>query len=459
MKESDFSRRDFLGAAAVAAGAGLILSGCGKSETKVSFVDVAPDGPPLKAGLIGCGGRGTGAAQNFLKAGPNLSIVALADVFDDQLQKARGTLERKNKQKIEDSRCYVGFDAYKKLIESDVDIVLLATPPHFRPAHFEAAVEAKKNIFMEKPVAVDPVGIRSILASAEKAKAYNLSVVTGTQRRHQRQYVSTQAQVAAGRIGKIVGARCSWAQGQLWFKPKQEGWSDMEGMLRDWVNWSWLSGDHIVEQHVHNIDVIHWFAGAFPVKAVGYGGRMRRVTGDQYDFFSVEFTFSAGQDKDGKEREGGFHNASYCRQIDGCKNDISEYIWGTEGFTNCKDTIFDKEGNIVWQYVEDSKSEPGKKSDPGYSAVNPYDQEHVDLVTAIRTNKPLNEAEATAKSTLAAIMGRMSAYTGKEVTLEQVMTSDLKLGPKEYVLGPVADIKPEVPVPGTSKAAKPAAED
>ncbi len=456
MKESDFSRRDFLGAAAAAAGAGLILSGCGKAEQKVTFVDVAPDGQPIKAGLIGCGGRGTGAAQNFLKAGPNLSIVALADVFDDQLQKARKTLENKNKQKIEDSRCYVGFDAYRKLLDSDVDLILLATPPHFRPLHFEAAVEAKKNIFMEKPVAVDPVGARSILASAEKAKAYNLSVVTGTQRRHQRQYVATQAQVAAGRIGKIVGARCSWNQGQLWFKPRQDGWSDMEAMLRDWVNWAWLSGDHIVEQHVHNIDVINWFANAYPIKAVGFGGRMRRMTGDQYDFFSVEFTYSAGQDKEGKEKEGGMHAASYCRQIDGCKNDISEYVWGTDGSTNCKDTIFDKEGNIVWQYQEIDK-ETGKNMDPGRSMVNPYDQEHVDLVTAIRTSKPINEAEATAKSTLAAIMGRISAYTGKEVTLEQAMSSDLRLGPKEYALGPV-DIKPEVPVPGISKAAKPAEE-
>ncbi len=454
MTESDFSRRDFLGAAAVAAGAGMILAGCGKSETKVNFVDVAPDGQPLKAGLIGCGGRGTGAAQQFIKAGPNLSIVALADTFEDQLAKARKTLEGKNKQKIEDSRCYVGFDAYKKLIESDIDVVLLATPPHFRPMHFEAAVEAKKHIFMEKPVAVDPVGARSIMASAEKAKSYNLSVVTGTQRRHQRQYVATQAQVAAGMIGKVTGARCSWLQGQLWFKEKKEGWSDMEAMLRDWVNWTWLSGDHIVEQHVHNIDVINWFAGSFPIKAVGFGGRMRRVTGDQYDFFTVEYTYSAGQDKDGKELEGGMRNASYCRQIDGCKNDISEYVWGTQGSTNCKDKIFDLKGNVIWQYTEVSK-DPEKKLEPGESAFNAYEQEHVDLVTAIRTNKPLNEAEATAKSTLAAIMGRMSAYTGKEVTLEQAMSSDLKLGPKEYVLGP-SEIKAEVAVPGISKAAKPA---
>jgi len=454
MKESDFTRRDFIGAATVA-GAGLLLASCaGKTYPKVSFVDKAPDGPLLKAGLVGCGGRGTGAANQFMKAGNNLQIVALADMFEDRLQQARKSIESKSNQKVEDSRCYLGFDAYKKLIESDVDVVLLATPPHFRPLHFEAAVDAKKHIFMEKPVAVDPTGARSILASAEKAKAYNLCVVTGTQRRHQRPYVETQSRVAAGAIGKIVAARASWMQGQLWFKPRQDGWSDMEAMLRDWVNWTWLSGDHIVEQHVHNIDVINWFAGAFPVKAVGLGARHRRVTGDQYDFFTVDFTFAGAKDKDGKDTDG-FHMTSLCRQIDGCKNDVSEFVWGTEGSTNCKDKIFDKDGNVVWQYQEISK-DPNEKLDPGKSKFDPYEQEHVDLVTAIRTNQPINEAEGTAKSTLAAIMGRISAYTGKEVTLEQVMSSDLKIGPKEYVLGPSELIKPEIAVPGTSKTAKPA---
>ncbi len=453
MSESDFTRRDFIGAATVA-GAGLLLASCsGKTYPRVTFVDKAPDGPLLRAGLVGCGGRGTEAANQFLKAGNNLQIVALADMFDDRLQKAKATIEAKSNQKIDNSRCYLGFDAFKKVVESDVDVVLLATPPHFRPLHFEAAVDAKKHVFMEKPVAVDPLGARSILASAEKAKAYNLCVVTGTQRRHQRPYVETQSRIAAGAIGKIVAARASWMQGQLWYKPRQEGWTDMEAMLRDWVNWTWLSGDHIVEQHVHNLDVINWFAGDFPVKAVGLGARQRRVTGDQYDFFTVDFIYPGTKDKDGKDRDG-FHMTSLCRQIDGCKNDISEFVWGTEGSTNCKDTIYDKDGNIAWQYQEVSK-DPNEKLDPGRSKFNPYEQEHVDLVNAIRTNQPINEAAGTAKSTLAAIMGRVSAYTGKEVTLEQIMASDLKLGPKEYALGPV-DIKPEIPVPGTSKSAKPA---
>src|SRR5512140_3751416 len=224
----------------------------------------------------------------------------------------------------------------------------------------------------------------------------------------------------------------------------------MEAMLRDWVNWSWLSGDHIVEQHVHNIAVIDWFVGAYPVKAVSMGGRLRRVTGDQYDFLSTDFT-----------DENGMHLLSQCRQIDGCANEISEYLVGSEGSTNCRGTIWHKEGKIVWQYQEAEKEQetPGQVTmlDPERSDISPYDQEHVDRVTAIRTNKPINEAENTAKSTLTAIMARLSAYTGKETTWEQMMSLDLKLGPTEFAMGPVPSITATVPVPGTSKAV-PAAE-
>jgi predicted dehydrogenase len=450
MEKPDFSRRDFFGTAAVV-GAGVLMASCTSSKTfpKLNFTDAAPDGPMLKAGLIGCGGRGTGAAENFMKAGPNLSIVAVADLFQDKIDRCLKRLESKYKQTVPAERQYTGFDAYKKLIDSEIDIVLMASPPHFRPTHFEYAVDAKKHVFMEKPVAVDPVGARSILASGEKAKAYNLNVVTGTQRRHQRQYLENYEHIKNGAIGKIVAARCYWNQGQLWFKPKAEGQSDMEAMLRDWVNWSWLSGDHIVEQHVHNIDVINWFIGAYPVKAVSMGGRMRRPTGDQFDFFSTDFTY-----------ENGVHLLSQCRQIDGCANEISEYLVGTEGSTNCRGTIWDKEGKVVWQYQEVSKDEDtkGQMMDPEKSAVSPYDQEHVDLITAIRTNKPINEAENTAKSTLTAVMARLSAYTGKETTWEQMMSADLKLGPAEYAMGPVPAIQAVIPIPGTTKNAPAPAE-
>jgi predicted dehydrogenase len=433
-KESNFNRRGFIGAV-TAVGAGVLLTRCSKTYPKLTFVDKAPDGPILKAGLVGCGGRGTGAAQDFLKAGPNLQITALADVFGDRVQDTRKILQEKANQKIADDHCFIGFDGCKKLIDSGVDIVILATPPHFRAEHFEAAVDAKKHVFMEKPVAVDPVGCRSVMASGEKAKSFNLSVATGTQRRHQREYIETYNRVATGAIGKITSVRIYWNQSQLWYKEQKKEWSDMEAMIRDWVNWRWLSGDHIVEQHVHNLDVAHWFLGETPEKAVGMGGRARRVTGDQFDFFAIDYTMANG-----------VHIASMCRQVDGCINNVSEYVVGTEGSTNCKDTIFDKEGKVVWQYQEAGK-------EPGKSAFNPYEQEHVDLVTAIRTNQPINEASNVAKSTLMGVMGRIAAYTGQEVTWSQMMESSLKLGPKEYALGPV-DIKAEIPVPGSAKKSK-----
>jgi predicted dehydrogenase len=444
-KNSELTRRDFIGAATVA-GAGVLLASCGtktKTYPTITFANKAPDGAPLKAGLIGCGGRGTGAAANFLQAGPNLKITAMADMFEDHMKKCREQLAKEASVQVADDHCFLGFDAYKKVIDSDVDIIILATPPHFRPEHFNAAVDAKKHVFMEKPVAVDSPGIRTILGAGEKAKQYNLCVVTGTQRRHQPEYVETQSRVANGAIGKVVAARGYWNGPAVWHHPKQQGWSDMEAMLRDWVNWCWLSGDHIVEQHVHNLDVIAWFSGLYPVKAVGMGSRQQRVTGDQYDNFAVDYLFADGM-----------HALSTCRQIDGCANNVSEFVVGSEGLTNCRNTIYDLDGKAVWKHgVTDP--EALKKVTLGQAAadekgkVNPYDQEHVDLVTAIRTSKLINEVENVAKSTLMAIMGRMAAYTGTEITWEQAMSSEVRLGPTEYKMGPVA-MKVQIPVPGVA---------
>jgi len=428
--KGDFSRRTFIGAVA-AVGAGAVLASCKKTYPPVTFVDVAPDGPVLKAGLIGCGERGTGAALNFLKAGPNLKIVALGDVLQDHMDKCRANLLKKAQHQVADDHCFIGFDAYKKVLEADVDLVLCATPPHFRPQHFDAAVDAKKHCFLEKPCAVDAPGVRSILATGQKAAAYHLCVVTGTQRRHDRAYQETYNRVAHGAIGQIVGATARWNGGQLWYAPRKKGWSDMEAMIRDWVNWRWLSGDHIVEQHVHNLDTILWFTGMNPTKVIGGGGRVQRVTGDQYDHFNLQFTYPNGGILE-----------SMCRQIDGCANEVSEYVVGTEGYTNCKNTIYDLKDNVVWKYQE-----PGQ--DPGKTKFNPYDQEHVDFVTAIRTNQPINEAEHVAHATLTAIMGRTAAYTGKEVKWDEIMDSQERLGPTEYAMGPVP-IKAEVPVPGNA---------
>ena len=431
----ELNRRQFISLGTVAA-AGLLI-GCESKKKTYDFPpfrDQALDGAPLTAALIGCGGRGTGAAINFLNSGPNLSITMLVDLFPDRIASCRKTIKGKTGGEIQDDKCILGFEGFKKAMESDVDIVILATPPHFRPEHFEAAVEARKHIFMEKPVAVDPVGIRMVIASSKKAEALGLVVGTGTQRRHQRDYVATYKQIVEGAIGEILSANCYWNQKQLWYRQPQPKWSEMEYMIRDWVNWTWLSGDHIVEQHVHNIDVIHWFTGLRPVKALGFGARQRRVTGNQYDFFSIDFEFE--------------HNIrvhSMCRQINGCDDNVSEYVRGSEGYSNCQNTIYNPDGSIKWQY-EYPKDEEGNSM--GRVSKSPYDQEHIDLVTAIRENKPYTEAENTAISTMAAIMGRISAYTGKETSWDEMMGSNLKLGPKEYALGPV-DVDKEIPVSGS----------
>ncbi len=430
-EKRDFNRRTFMGAVA-AVGAGAVLASCKKSYPPVTFVDAAPDGPVLKAGLIGCGNRGTGAALNFLKAGPNLKIVALADVLKDHQDVCRQELAKNAQVQVADDHCFIGFDAYKKVLAADVDLVLLATPPHFRPVHFDAAVDAKKHIFLEKPCAVDAPGVRSILATGQKAAAYNLCVVSGTLWRHDRPHRETYNRVSHGAIGQILGARSRYNVGQLWYAPRKKGWSDMEAMIRDWVNWRWLSGDHIVEQFVHNLNTVLWFTGMTPTKAVGAGGRVQRVTGDQYDHFNVEFSYPNGGIND-----------SMCRQVDGCANEVSDYLLGTEGYTNCKDTIFDLTGKVVWKYQEEGQ-------DPGKTKFNPYDQEHVDFVNAIRTNQPMNEAEHLAHSTLIGILGRTAAYTGKEVKWEEMMDSNERLGPTEYAMGPVP-IKAEIPVPGNAE--------
>ena len=445
MSEKNVSRRNFLTKTAAAGtlsliGMNALLNSCSKSAPKdlvlPPLLGKAPDGKKLTAGLIGCGGRGKGAALDFLAAGNDLEVTALGDVLQDRLDDCRKALKEKAKQEIADEKCFIGFDAYQKVIDSGVDIVLMATPPSFRPLHFEAAVQARKHIFIEKPVAVDPVGARSVITSSKKAQSIGLVVVTGTQRRHSPDYVETYKQVMNGAIGDIVSANCYWNQNQLWYRDRKPEWSDMEFMIRDWVNWTWLSGDHIVEQHVHNIDVINWFTNSHPVKANGVGSRQRRKTGDQYDNFSIDF-----------EYENGMHLHSMCRQINGTSNNVSELIKGTKGSSNCKDRLLDLSGNTIWEYKY-PVLENGKEG----LQISPYVQEHIDLVTCIRQGIPWVEAEGTAISTLTGIMGRVAAYTGKTVTWDEMMNSELKIGPATFIMGP-SDIKAEIPVPGTENNA------
>jgi myo-inositol 2-dehydrogenase / D-chiro-inositol 1-dehydrogenase len=449
--ETAFNRRQFIGALAATGAVAAACSGGGTSTKNVDYelttlLDKAPDGQEIKAGVIGCGGRGSGAAKNFLEAGSNVKVVALADVFPDRLNSLKDEL-RELGNAVADENCFVGLDAFEKLLDlKEINYVILATPPNFRPPMFKAAVEAKKNVFMEKPVAVDPVGARSVMASSKKAKELGLNVVTGTQRRHQHHYVSLYKQIQSGAIGDLVSANVYWNGGQLWYRDRQRGWSDLEWMIRDWVNWAWLSGDHIVEQHVHNLDVAYWFMGKHPVSAVGFGSRQRRVTGDQFDNFSIDFSYDDGR-----------HIHSMCRQINGCANNVSESFSGTKGFArsssnNAPNQTFlkDKSDSVIWTYLDAVKE--GMPEKP----ISAYVQEHVDLIWAIRTGNQIVEAENTATSTLMAIMGRTSAYTGKEVTWEEMMNSKMTLGPtlddlslaKRYTMVK----KPVVPIAGVDKS-------
>jgi len=438
-------RRSFISLSSMAAlgtiGAAGLFSSCSgepkKKEIELpAFLTQAPDGKTIKAGLIGCGGRGTGAAVNFLDAGPNLQITALGDVFKDKLDQCRDQLRKSNHAvEIPDENCFIGFDAYQKVIDSGVDVVLLCTPPAFRPYHIEAAVDAGKHIFMEKPVAVDPVGARKVMISVKRAQDKGLCMVSGTIRRVQKDFVETWRRVANGAIGEIVSAHITRNGGGLWVVQRQPGWTDMEYMLRNWANFCWLSGDHIVEQFIHEVDVMNWYIGKNPVKAMGWGGRQRRVTGDQYDFFSVEYVY-----------DNGMHTHCAARQITGCSNLTEQFIVGTKGFANAKGMIYNLKGEEIWKYPHPEEG----STDETWKVTDPFVQEHINLVTGIRTGNTVNDGEAQVNSTLITIMGRMSAYTGKDVTWDELMNSDLSLGPKVFEFGPVPDIPETPPVIGVA---------
>lgn len=408
------------------------LASC-KSKTQKQPLASAPDGTLLRAGLIGCGSRGTGAAVNFLDAGPNLEVVALGDIFEDKLAKCRQNLKAKKGIEIDSEKCFVGVDAYQKVIDAGVDVVLLATPPYFRPQHFEAAVKAEKHVFMEKPVAVDPLGVRRILINSLRAEELGLCVVTGTIKRHQADYLETYERIKSGAIGDIVSGNCYYNQGKLWHVNPRAEWSEVESMIRNWVNWSWLSGDHIVEQHIHNLDLMNWYIGSHPISATGFGSRQRRTTGDQFDNFSVDYIYPDN-----------VHVHSMCRQINGCTNKVGDVLRGTHGYTNCENTIFNHNGDIKWKYNLTEE----QQNDRWHFFWRAFIQEHVDLVTAIRTNQTINEGKQIAESTLTAIMGRVSAYTGKTVTWDQMLNSDLRIGPKVFDMN-ITGIRKEMPIMGS----------
>ncbi|HEV2351473.1 MAG TPA: Gfo/Idh/MocA family oxidoreductase [Terriglobia bacterium] len=394
------SRRDFLKTSTAA-----LAGGVAATFGVVPAVHAAGS-DEIRVGLIGCGERGTGASQNVLESSPGVKLVAMGDVFKDHIEKSLKNLEKfADKIDVPEDRQFVGFDAYEKVLASDVNYVILATPPGFRPLHLKTAVAAGKNTFAEKPVGVDGPAIRSVLETYQDALSKGLAIGVGTQRRHQTGYLETLKRIHDGAIGDITEARVYWNQGPIWVHPRQEGWSDMEWQLRNWYYFTWLCGDHIVEQHVHNLDVANWAIGSHPIRAVGLGGRQVRTGpeyGNIYDHFAVDYEYDKG-----------FRVASYCRQIPNCENNVSEALAGTKGF--CQVNKYSITGTHTWKFHgEDNK---------------PYVQEHTDLIAAIRAGKPYNELKQVAESTLTAILGRMAAYTGKAVTWEQALNSKEDLMP------------------------------
>ncbi|EPT34383.1 oxidoreductase, NAD-binding domain protein [Bacteroidetes bacterium oral taxon 272 str. F0290] len=456
MGKNKISRRSFFSYSAMLGASGMIssssiLSSCtgkerGSANTPLKqpgeyyvpeLPDKAVEGKALKVGLVGCGGRGSGAVENLLEAADGITVVALGDVFSDRLESVKKMLAEKYDQKVPDEGCFVGFDAYQKVIDAGIDMVILTTPPVFRPAHFQYAVEKGVHAFLEKPIAVDSKGYRTIMATSKQAVAKGLSVVTGTQRHHQRPYVEAFQKIQEGLIGEITGGNVYWNQGMLWYRTRQQGWSDMEWMIRDWVNWKWLSGDHIVEQHVHNIDIFLWMTGLHPVKATAVGSRQRRITGDQYDNFSVDFEFGNG-----------IHLHSMCRQIDGCSTNVSEFIQGTKGSWNSEThEIKDLAGNVIWKFDEEASKAQFKQQ-------NPYVLEHVDWVNHIRKGEGHDESEETGISTLAGVMGREAAYTGQTITWDDITASEMDYLPKKLELGSMDMSTYTVPVPGNAEMEK-----
>jgi predicted dehydrogenase len=390
----------------------------------------------IRVGIIGCGGRGTGAAGDCLRGTEGTEIVALGDLAPDRLADCRTELAKLGtanpalaaRIKVTDATAFSGFDAYQKVLAAGVDLVILATPPGYRPAHLAAAVDAGKHIFTEKPVAVDAAGIRSVLATFERAKAKNLGIGVGTQRRHQADYQETIERIQGGAIGDVMSGQVFWNQGGLWSRDRKEAWTDAEWQIRNWLYFTWLSGDHIVEQHVHNLDVANWVLGSHPVKAIGMGGRQFRTEakwGHIYDHFAVDYEYANGA-----------RIMSMCRQIPGTSNRVGEWFIGTKGQSDASSKIL---GATPWTYTMPARRPNG------------YVQEHTDLVASIRTGKPYNELKQVAESTLTAIMGREAAYTGQEMTWEKVLNAKQDLMPPVGVTDYGALTVPPVPMPGKTK--------
>ncbi|MCC2598142.1 Gfo/Idh/MocA family protein [Sphingobacterium sp. FBM7-1] len=415
-----FKRRDFIKAGSVFAGAAAL------SSMPVSHV-FAAGSDVIKIALIGCGGRGTGATFDAFASGQNIKLVAMADAFADNLEQTYRTLKEKFGDKVDvpDSRKYVGFDGYKAAIK-DADVVLLATPPGFRPAHFEEAVKEGKHVFMEKPVAVDIPGVRRVLEAAAEAKTKKLNVVVGLQRRYQTNYRETIKRIQDGAIGDVLSGQVYWNSGGVWVRPRKQGQSEMEYQMRNWFYFNWLCGDHLVEQHVHNIDIANWVKDKYPISIQGTGSRAHRTGkeyGEIYDNFALELTYDDGS-----------VIYSQCRHFEGVSNRVDETFQATKGraylSAGNQGILWDARGNEIYRH--DPKGNP-----------NAYQQEHKELFAAIAKNEySFDDAQYGAYSTLTGIIGRIACYTGKTIKWDDAITSTVDLSPDVYAWDALPKIVP-----------------
>ena len=388
----------------------------------------------IKIGLIGCGGRGTGASSQAMNTEGPTKLVAMADAFNDRLQSSLRGLKGEHKEKVDvpPERQFVGFDAYKHVLESDADLVILATPPGFRPLHLEAAVNAGKHVFMEKPVAVDAAGVRRVLKATDLAKEKNLALAVGLQRRHERRYMETIKRLQDGAIGDINFTRAYWNGGGVWVRPRKDGQTEMEYQMRNWYYFNWLCGDHI-----HNLDVINWLKDGYPVSAQGQGGRQVRTGkdhGEIYDHHMIEYTYADGSKM-----------LSQCRHIRNTWNNVNEYAHGSSG--NCDiggARITDLSGKTTWSY--------------GRGGGGGHQQEHHDLFAVIRKGERPNEGEYGAKSSMTSILGRLCSYSGKMIKWDDAIKSELVISPVDKFSSyddtppvvPDANGDYEIPMPGTT---------
>ncbi|MEZ4830106.1 MAG: Gfo/Idh/MocA family oxidoreductase [Bacteroidia bacterium] len=441
-----FNRRDFVKSSAMVMG-GLMAS----QLPIISAKAYAGGSDVIKIGLIGCGGRGTGAAAQALSTHQSVKLVAMGDAFRDRLDQSyknlsnqeypdytgKGTANIKDRIDVPESNKFVGFDAYKEVLKL-CDVVLIATPPGFRPIHFEAAVAAGKQIFMEKPVATDAPGIRRVLAAAEEAKKKKLNVVVGLQRHYQDIYRQWVGHLHGGAIGDIHTAHVYWNSDGVWVKPREAKQTEMEYQMRNWYYFNWLCGDHIVEQHVHNLDVGNWVFEGYPVRAHGMGGRQVRngkEYGEIFDHFAIEYEFANGQ-----------RMFSQCRHIKGCMNRVSEAFQGSSGFAPKPGVINTAKGHTIWEYKSREQADP-------------YQVEHDELFAAIAAGEyKFADAENGAKSTMTAILGRMAAYSGKMVEWEDAINSEHSIMPKTFAWDAQPPVLPDkngfypIPVPGQTEA-------